>query len=274
MTENKPTGTAPAKPEVAARLASTMLLLRERPGGMEIFMVVRHHEIDFASGALVFPGGSVEPGDSAMAGRPELFAGGEGVDPDVLALRIGGVRETFEECGILLARPRGSDALVGAERLKAIDRARRADIDAGKMSFADLVTAEDLVLALDLLVPFAHWITPVRMPKRFDTHFFLAVAPADQVGVHDGKETVDSVWIAPQQALDDAKTGRFKILFPTTRNLIKLARCRTAAEAIALARTERVVTVMPDMVKGENGQRQLRIPAEAGYDGVLFDIDF
>ncbi|WP_315833244.1 NUDIX hydrolase [Bradyrhizobium prioriisuperbiae] len=274
MTETPAPDKPSAQPEVAARLASTMLLLRESADGMEIFMVVRHHEIDFASGALVFPGGSVEPGDRAIAGRPELFAGGEGIDPDVLALRIGGVRETFEECGILLARPRGSTALVGAERLKAIDEARRADLDAGKISFADLVAAEDLVLALDLLVPFAHWITPVRMPKRFDTHFFLAVAPADQVGVHDGKETVDSIWIAPQQALDEAKSGRFKILFPTTRNLIKLARSRTAAEAIALARTEPVVTVMPDIVKGDKGQRQLRIPADAGYDGVLFDIDF
>lgn len=274
MTETPAPDKPPAKPEAAARLASTMLLLRESADGMEIFMVVRHHEIDFASGALVFPGGSVEPGDRVIAGRPELFTGGEGIDADVLALRIGGVRETFEECGILLARPRGSSALVGAERLKAIDQTRRADLDAGTISFADLVAAEDLVLALDLLVPFAHWITPVRMPKRFDTHFFLAVAPADQVGLHDGKETVDSIWIGPRQALDEAKSGRFKILFPTTRNLIKLARDRTAGEAIARARAGRVVTVMPEMVKGENGQRQLRIPADAGYDGVLFDIDF
>jgi 8-oxo-dGTP pyrophosphatase MutT (NUDIX family) len=278
MTENpapdKSQDNSQAKPEVAARLASTMLLLRERAGGMEIFMVVRHHEIDFASGALVFPGGSVDPGDRDIAARPELFAGGEGVDPDVLALRIGGVRETFEECGILLARPRGSTALVTADRLRLIDQSRRADLDAGKTSFADLVAAEDLVLALDLLVPFAHWITPVRMPKRFDTHFFLAVAPADQIGVHDGKETVDSVWIAPQQALDDAKSGRFKILFPTERNLIKLARTRTAAETIAQARADRVVTVMPELVKGDGGRRQLRIPKDAGYDGEIFDIDF
>ena len=274
MTADKPVDETAANAGIPpARLASTMLLLREGAAGMEIFMVVRHHEIDFASGALVFPGGSVAPGDREIASRAELWSGGEGIDPDLLALRIAGVRETFEECGVLLARPKGSQVLIGAERLRALD-AFRADIEAGKLSFADFVAGENLVLALDLLVPFAHWITPTRMPKRFDTHFFLAVAPADQVAVHDGKEAVDSVWIGPQQSLDEAKSGRFKILFPTERNLIKLARSRTAADALARARTEPVVTVMPEMIKGANGQRQLRIPKDAGYDGEVFDINF
>ena len=262
------------RPEVAARLASTILLLRESAAGMEIFMVVRHHEIDFASGALVFPGGSVEPGDSTIAATPALFSGGAGLDAAALALRIGAVRETFEECGILLARPQGSDALVSAARLKEIDHAHKAALEAGTLSFADLVAGEKLVLALDLLEHFAHWITPVRMPKRFDTHFFVAVAPADQVGIHDGKETVDSVWIAPRRALEEAASGRFKILFPTTRNLIRLARAATAADAIARAKVEPVVSVMPEIIKGEGGKRQLRIPRDAGYDGEVFDIDF
>jgi 8-oxo-dGTP pyrophosphatase MutT (NUDIX family) len=262
------------KPAVAARPSATMLLLREDASGMEIFMVVRHHEIDFASGALVFPGGSVDPGDREIATRPELFSGGDEVDPEALALRIAGVRETFEECGILLARPQGEGTLVSADRLRVIDQSYRAELCAGKISFANVIATERLVLALDLLVPFAHWITPVRMPKRFDTHFFLAVAPADQVGVHDGKEAVDSVWIAPNRALEEAKTGRYKVLFPTERNLIKLARSGTARDAIAKARTERVVTVMPEMTKGDRGQRQLRIPKDAGYDGEVFDVDF
>jgi 8-oxo-dGTP pyrophosphatase MutT (NUDIX family) len=273
MSDDPATGPRDARPEVAARLASTMLLLRESADGMEIFMVVRHHEIDFASGALVFPGGSVDPGDHAIAADPALFVGGAGLDAATLALRIAAVRETYEECGILLARPRGSDVLVGAERLTAIDRTHKAALEAGTASFRDVVTGEALVLALDLLVPFAHWITPLRMPKRFDTHFFLAVAPADQVGVHDGRETVDSIWIAPRRALDEARSGRFKVLFPTERNLVKLTRTATAAEAIAQARTDRVVTVMPELLKGERGQRQLRIPADAGYDGAVFDID-
>jgi 8-oxo-dGTP pyrophosphatase MutT (NUDIX family) len=235
---------------------------------MEIFMVVRHHEIDFASGALVFPGGSVEPADRQIAARPELFSGAEGCDLAARALRVAAVRETFEECGILLARPRGASALVDAAWLKAMTQAA-GDKPA---AFMDFVIAEGLVLALDLLVPFAHWITPVMMPKRFDTYFFLVVAPADQVGVHDGHEAVESVWISPRRALDEARAGRFTVLFPTERNLVRLARASSAAEAIARARNEPIVTVMPELSKGDRGQRQLRIPKDAGYDGELFDI--
>lgn len=261
-------------PPAPARLAATILLLREREGGMELFMVVRHHEIDFASGALVFPGGSVEPGDRTIAARADLLAGAEGLDEATLALRIAAVRETFEECGILLARPRGSGALVDAARLAGLEAAHRAALTEGTLAFAEFIGREELVLALDLLVPFAHWITPLKMPKRFDTHFFLAVAPPDQVGVHDGREAVDSVWIAPARALEEAKGGRYKILFPTERNLIRLARAATAPAAIAAARAAPIVTVMPELSRGADGRRQLRIPADAGYDGEVFDIDF
>src|SRR3954468_9085100 len=104
--------------EVAkARAASTVLLLRDSAGAdgegeIEVFMMVRHYEIDFNSGALVFPGGSVDPVDHVIAGNPDLCAGGEGLDARTLGFRIAAIRETFEESGILLARPRGSAALV------------------------------------------------------------------------------------------------------------------------------------------------------------------
>ena len=127
------------------------------------------------------------------------------------------------------------------------------------------------MLALDELVPYAHWITPEGMPKRFDTHFFLAAAPPEQVGAHDGLESTDSVWISPREALAGGDSGRFKLPFPTTRNLIKLARHRTVAAALDAARQDRIVTVMPVMTR-LNGGRQLRIPAEAGYDGELFEV--
>ncbi|UTD28731.1 NUDIX domain-containing protein [Bradyrhizobium sp. WD16] len=272
MTSNA--ATSEPKPPATARLAATILLLRETGGGMELFMVVRHHEIDFASGALVFPGGSVEPGDRTLAGKAELLTMTAGLDEATLALRIAAVRETFEECGILLARPRGSEHVVDAVRLAGLEAVHRAALTAGTLAFADFVAREKLVLALDLLVPFAHWITPLKMPKRFDTHFFLTVAPSDQVGAHDGREAVDSVWIAPRRALEEAKAGRYKILFPTERNLIRLARATTAAEAIAAARTESIVTVMPELTRTADGRRQLRIPANAGYDGEVFDVDF
>src|SRR5690242_10651566 len=102
--------------EPAARPASTVLLLRDSAaaGEIELFMMVRHHQIEFNSGALVFPGGSVDNGDREIAGMPELYAGGEGLEPEALGFRIAGIRETFEESGILLARPRRSDKLIDA----------------------------------------------------------------------------------------------------------------------------------------------------------------
>src|SRR6195256_5416025 len=103
---------------VAPRPASTILLLRNAAAGneIEVFMMVRHYEIDFNSGALVFPGGSVDKGDREVINRPELYSGGEGLDAAALSFRIAAIRETFEESGILLARPQGASSLVDAKR--------------------------------------------------------------------------------------------------------------------------------------------------------------
>jgi 8-oxo-dGTP pyrophosphatase MutT (NUDIX family) len=121
---------------VTPRPASTILLLRDSAatrgpednarGEIEVFMMVRHYEIDFNSGALVFPGGSVDKGDQEIIARPELYSGGEGFDASALSFRIAAIRETFEESGILLARPRGSKALVDAKRAAEIEAASRS----------------------------------------------------------------------------------------------------------------------------------------------------
>ena len=175
---------------VAPRPASTILLLRDSAAAreVEVFMMVRHYEIDFNSGALVFPGGSVDKGDKEIIATPELYSGGEGLDEATLSFRIAAIRETFEESGILLARPLASKALVDARRASEIEAAHRADLCDSKISFLKVLTDNGMVLALDELVPYAHWITPEGMPKRFDTWFFLAAAPPEQVGAHDGKE--------------------------------------------------------------------------------------
>ena len=263
-------------PETAkARPASTLLLLRDSAGqggesDIEVFMMVRHHQIEFNSGALVFPGGSVDPGDHDIAGKRELCDGGAGLDAQALAFRIAAIRETFEESGILLAKSRGSTDTLSAARAAEIGAAFRSTANKDKR-FLEILDDNGTLLALDELVPYAHWITPEGMPKRFDTHFFLAAAPPEQVGAHDGLESTDSVWISPREALAGGDSGRFKLPFPTTRNLIKLARHRTVAAALDAARQDRIVTVMPVMTR-LNGGRQLRIPAEAGYDGELFEV--
>ena len=266
---------------VNPRPASTILLLRDSAAAkgadgksrdeIEVFMMVRHYEIDFNSGALVFPGGSVDAGDQEIIANPALYSGGEGLDASALSFADRRDPETFEESGILLARPQGSKALVDARRASEIEAASRAALCESKTTFPEVLTDHGMLLALDELVPYAHWITPEGMPKRFDTWFFLAAAPPEQVGAHDGKESTDSIWVSPREALEGGESGRFKLPFPTTRNLIRLGKQPGVKAALDDSRGKPVVTVMPVMTK-LNGGRQLRIPLEAGYDGDVFEV--
>src|SRR4030081_3433707 len=142
---------------VAPRPASTILLLRDAAAKkeVEVFMMVRHYEIDFNSGALVFPGGSVDKGDKEIIANPLLYSGGEGLDEADLSFRIGAIRETFEESGILLARAGGSDDLVDAKRAGEIAASHRAALCDGKTTFLKVLADNGLRLALDELVPYA-----------------------------------------------------------------------------------------------------------------------
>lgn len=251
---------------VEPRLASTILLLRDGPSTLEVFMVERHHQIDFATGALVFPGGKLEEADGAAELATYCRAGEESTGQR--ALCVGAIRETFEECGVLLARPRGSESLVDATRLAALEAQYREPLQNDRCSMLDFVRAEQLELAFDLLVPFAHWITPEFMPKRFDTHFFLVEAPTHQLAVHDGTESVDSLWTTVPQALELEQSGQRTIIFPTLENIKKLGRSGSVAEALQAARADEIVTVLPRLSEDEHGELMMELPAEAGYDTV------
>ena len=141
----------------------------------------------------------------------------------------------------------------------------------GEAPLSALLAAEGLLAAADSMVHYAHWITPESRSKRFDTQFFAAAAPPDQVAVHDGRESEDSVWINPLQAVAEANAGQRRLVFATRKVLEKLGRSRTVAEAMAAASTARVVTVMPRMIAVAGGWR-LQIPAEADYGGSEFDM--
>jgi 8-oxo-dGTP pyrophosphatase MutT (NUDIX family) len=252
--------------------AATVMLLRDGHDGMEVFMIVRHHKSDVHAGALVFPGGRVDAEDYDLAVDGGVFPEQDGVDASMAALRVAAVRETFEECGVLLARARGEAALVSAARLRDIEATHRAAMIRGERTFGAILAAENLVLAPESMVYFAHWISPERSPTRFDTHFFLAAAPSDQVALHDGQEAVDSVWIQPGTALERARVGTYQVVFPTQMNLQKLGRHPLSATAMDAARASRVVTVMTKQERAGGGVRVLRIPLEAGYGGELFEV--
>jgi 8-oxo-dGTP pyrophosphatase MutT (NUDIX family) len=251
------------------------MLLRPSKAGdadspLEVFMVVRHQAIDAFSGALVFPGGKLEDsdGDSRLKAR---CGGANKLPAEELKFRVAGVREAFEECGILLARKRGQRALVAAADLKTIEQEWRAKLVKNEATMVDFVEGEDLELATDLMTPFAHWITPTFAPKRFDTWFFLAEAPEDQVALHDGSESVDSVWIGAQQAIDEAKAGKRTLVHATTKNLELLADGGTVIGALSQASERTIVTVQP-WVEVRDGKRFLHIPEGAGYRNLWREL--
>lgn len=252
--------------------AATVMLVRDGAPGMEVFMIVRHEKSDVHAGALVFPGGRMDPEDKDLAADACVFPPQPGIDVRMASLHVAAIRETFEECGVLLARPRGSKALVDAARLQQIEAAHRAPMMRGERSFGAILASEDLVLAPETMAYFANWITPERRAKRFDTHFFVASAPRDQVALHDGHEAVDSVWITPATALEQARAGVYQLRFPTQMNLQKLGRNDDSAAALETSRASRVVTVMSRQAKVENGVRYLSLPLEAGYGGELFPV--
>jgi len=244
--------------------AATVLLLRDGAEGLEVFMVRRTTKMDFAAGALVFPGGKVDPPDRAPMLRHRC-GDVSGVDDFQLALRVAAVRETFEECGVLLARPHGGRDIVPVARVRELEAKYRDALMRDEIGIDAVITAENLDLACDLLVYYAHWITPVIRPKRFDTHFFLAPAPAGQAAMHDGEESLDSLWTRPQAAIDAFVSGGYQVMFPTYCNLTKLDRSRTVAEALDNARAAPVVTVLGQHRKMPDGTRHVIIPKAAGY---------
>jgi 8-oxo-dGTP pyrophosphatase MutT (NUDIX family) len=247
--------------------AATILLLRDGAHGLEVFMVKRHHQIDFASGALVFPGGKLDPHDGDAALR-DLADGAAVLDNLRLSLAACAIREGFEESGILLARKENHSDYIDAAAATAL-APWRTKLNASEVGLVEFLSKEKLRLACDALVPFAHWVTPTFMPKRFDTYFYIAATPAGQLGRHDGSESVDSVWLNPNEAIE---YKRWTIIFPTKMNLQKLGRVKTAAEALARAKSEPIVTVEPKVVV-RDGERLLTIPEEAGYGRIEAPID-
>jgi 8-oxo-dGTP pyrophosphatase MutT (NUDIX family) len=226
--------------------AATLIVMRERVAGPpELLIVERSAAMRFAGGALVFPGGRVDPGDRALAG---LHPG----DAEDLAARIAAIRETIEEAGLAVG-------VAGLADLEAV----RAALYGGTL--VGEVLAE-VVLDLDALVPFARWLPPADVShKEFDTRFYLARLPEDAVeAAVDGNENVRLFWATAQQVLAAADAGQARIIFPTRRNLERLAQFGSFAEAVADARAHPVEPITP-WVETRDGEARLCIPEGLGY---------
>ena len=252
------------KEPVPPRDASTVLLLRDSPVGIEVFMVVRHQNIEFAPGALVFPGGSVDDTDKDPRLRESICPALKHLEEREFGWRIAAVREVYEESAVLLARDAGSKAFVERTRLDEISSRYYDELTEHRLNITELVRAECLELAIDELVAFAHWVTPESRPKRFDTRFYLAAAPLDQWAIHDGSESVDSLWGSPEKIIAEAEQGRWQLRFPTRLNLEKLAMSTSVCEALVKAKRSAVVRIVARAEPVEGGSR-VHIPIEAGY---------
>lgn len=240
-----------------AKAAATLVLLRETSAGVELFMVERAKTMGFAGGMMVFPGGKVDQADVALAQDAELAPGFAALDPVDGAARIAAIRETFEEAGVLL-----TDGGPVSEELRDHWRAR---IVGHEESFADFLRTTGHRLDADALVPFAWWCPPLNLEKkRFDTRFYLARMPANETALHDGNESTRSHWITAAEALARADSGENLVIFPTRRNLERLAQHDSIEALIAAARAIPVQLVQP-VVEERDGRLHLCIPEDAGY---------
>ena len=238
---------------VMPRPSASLVIGRDRPAGWEILMVQRNAATAFAGGALVFPGGALEPADGATAA-------------DALhGYRMAAIRETFEEAGILYAKtPAGAwpDAALLDELA-----AERAALARGERDFADLLAQLGLRAAVEELTYFAHWITPPERPKRFDTRFFLAALPPGQDGVHDGSELVDSFWTTPARVVALGESGAHRVMRATEVNCRRLAAYADCGEARADFERYPESVVTPSYLDID-GVRHLSVPAR-GNGGTL-----
>jgi 8-oxo-dGTP pyrophosphatase MutT (NUDIX family) len=238
------------------RAAASVVLLRDGPQGLEVFLLKRHGQSDVLGGMYVFPGGKLDREDSepetlqhldmpvpalhAALGEPEL-------DENTAAgFFVAACRETFEESGVLLAR--GVDAKM-AQAATALAREG--------FGFAELLDRLKLVLSCTRVVPWSRWITP-RVPslmnKRFDVRFFAAIVPRDQVATHDNRETTESIWLTPRAAIEQYWEGRIGIAPPQLMSLAELSRHNSTAEVIDPARRQWPRLIQPESIELETGR--------------------
>jgi 8-oxo-dGTP pyrophosphatase MutT (NUDIX family) len=237
-------------PVVPARLAATLLLLRDGDQGLEVFVMRRHERSGFLGGAVVFPGGKVESYDwlespmSELSRPPFLNSRQFGEPREVLACAIAAVRESLEEAGIfaLGGLPSPTDSEI---------RTLRETLVAAPDTFLELVQGRGFRLDLSDIHAFARWVTPEAEARRFDTRFFVMCAPENQTGSQDGHESVDAYWATPTFLLTSFEHSSIQLAPPTHRCLEILAQAPNVQAALALADSACLDPICPVFRQGQ-----------------------
>ena len=263
--------------KTALRPAATVMLIRDIENGeFEVFMLQRTLNAAFAGGMYVFPGGRVDEldgieeleqlcdglDDKHASGLLQIPSGG-------LAYWVAAIRECFEEAGVLLARNSQTKQLVAFDEPAIIQRfdEARLKIHDSSLSVIDLCLSENLSLVTESIHYVSHWITPVGEARRFDTRFFVARAPESQEPLHDSQETIASLWVRPQDALDKLARGDLAMFPPTSENLKFLANFKTTAEVLAAAKkVSNPVAILPRLRTNSDGKViGVLMPGDPGY---------
>ncbi|MGW5145948.1 NUDIX hydrolase [Rhodococcus koreensis] len=255
--------------DVAPKDASTVILIRDAAAGaaasgIEVFLLRRVKGMAFAGGMTVFPGGGVDPSDAEAevdwAGPSvDWWAGRFSTDAArAKALVCAAVRETFEECGVLLAGPSADTVVADTSRYAQA----RTQLESRELSFSDFLRRENLVLRADLLRPWANWITPVGEGRRYDTRFFVAAAPQGQIADGATSEAEEVQWQSPAAALAHWQGGGSILLPPTWSQLTALSAFGSVADV--LAAEPEIPVILPTLITGEE-QLRVEFPGQDGY---------
>jgi glyoxylase-like metal-dependent hydrolase (beta-lactamase superfamily II)/8-oxo-dGTP pyrophosphatase MutT (NUDIX family) len=260
-----PTPSPQARPP---RASATLVVVRDAPEGIEVLLSRRAERGDHNSGAWVFPGGIVDPGDAqaaaCCAGLDDALANERlGVQSGALSYYVAAVRECFEESGLLFAADARGDIVPLDGDAAAALRAWRGPLHRGERTMVELCNAFGLTLALDRLVYLSHWLTPLGRAKRFDTRFFIAAVPPAQTAEFDGTEMVEQLWLRPAEAL--ARATELKLMTPTQTTLRLVDRYASVDALLAWAREPReIALIMPRVGSGQQGMRPV-LPDEPAW---------
>ena len=262
---------------VIPKKAATVIVLRDKkPEGFDVFLLKRHEKSSFMGGNYVYPGGRVDRNDGSV----ELCSLSKGVTLEEAQKHLGGIfspeesfahwiaaiRELFEEAGVLLAYDQRGNLFQlrdRDEREKFLHY--RELLQKGKINIGEMAQKENLVLALDQLHYYAHWITPEARPERFDTRFFLTRYPSGQEASHDQKETTAGIWLTPQKALEKNLKGDVILSPPTLKTLEDLSRFKNIDEVFNSQRKEDIRPILPILTKVTSGPLII-FPWDPEYD--------